>query len=62
MLKASLQPAGFLPAIGIDNRKVVSSNGENDRKLAKSDFTKPVHRVEEPSFLTPDARRAFTQL
>ena len=62
MLKMSPQPAGALPATAFDNSKVVGSSGRNEGKLAKSDFTKPVRRAEEPSFLTPDARRAFTQL
>ena len=56
MLKTSSQPASALPAIGVDISKVVSSNGKNDRKLAKSNFTKPVRRAEKPSFLTPNAK------
>ena len=60
ILKISPQPSSVLPAIRIDNRKVISSSGENDRKSAKSDFTKPVQRVEKPSFLTSDARQVFT--
>ena len=62
MLKMSPKLAGVLPATGVDNSKVVGSSVRNERKLAKSDFTKPVCRVEEPSFLTPDARQAFTEL
>ena len=62
MLKTSLQPAGILPATAVDNSKVVGNNGGNERKSAKSDFTKPVRGAEEPSFLTPNTRRAFTQL
>ena len=62
MLKTSPQPAGALPATTVDNSEVVGSSGRNEGKSAKSDFTKPVRRAEEPSFLTPDARRAFTQL
>ena len=60
MLKMSSQPACTLPAIDIDNSKVVGSSGKNDKKLAKSDFSKLMHRAEEPSFLTSEARRAFT--
>ena len=60
MLKMSSQPTGTLPATGVDNSKVVSSSGGNDKKLAKSDFTKPVRGMKEPSFLTLDARRALT--
>ena len=56
MLKTSFQPADALPAIGVDNSEVVRSGGRNNRKLAKYDFSKPVHGVEKPSFLTPDAR------
>ena len=62
MLKTSFQLAGVLPATGVDDREVIGSGGGNDRKLAKSDFTKSVRGVEEPSFLTPDARQAFNQL
>ena len=62
MLKTSPQPAGALSATTVDDNEVVGSNGRNEGKSAKSDFTKPVRRVEEPSFLTPDARQAFTQL
>ena len=62
MLKTSPQPAGALPATAVDDSEVVGSSGGNEGKSAKSDFTKPVRRVEEPSFLTPNTRQAFTQL
>ena len=62
MLKTSPQPAGALPATTVDDSEVIGSSGRNKGKSAKSDFTKPMRRAEEPSFLTPDARRAFTQL
>ena len=62
MLKTSLQLAGTLPATGVDDSKVVGSSGGNKGKSAKSDFIKPVHRAEKPSFLTLNVRRAFTQL
>ena len=62
ILKTSLQLANALLATGLDNIEVVGSSGRNDRKSAKSDFTKPVRKVEESSFLTPDTRRVFTQL
>ena len=62
MLKTSPQPADALPATAVDDSEVVGSSGGNEGKSAKSDFTKPVRGAEEPSFLTPDARRAFTQL
>ena len=58
----SLQPVGALLATTINNSKVIGSSSENEEKLAKSDFIKPVHGVEEPSFLTPNARRAFIEL
>ena len=61
-MKTSPQPAGALPATAVDDSEVVGNSGGNEGKLAKSDFTKPVHEVEEPSFLTLDARQAFTQL
>ena len=53
MLKTSPQPIGALPATGIDESEVVS---RNNRKLAKSYFTKPMHRVEKFNFLTFNAR------
>ena len=56
MLKTSSQPAGTLLATGIDNSKVVGNSRENDKKLAKSDFTKPMRRAEKSSFLTPNAK------
>ena len=62
MLKTSPQLSDALPATGIDNSEVVRSSGRNKKKLAKSDFTKPVRRAEEPSFLTSNTRQAFTQL
>ena len=62
MLKTNLLPAGTLPVTAVDDSEVVGSSGGNEGKSAKSDFTKPVRGAEEPSFLTPDARRAFTQL
>ena len=62
ILKTSLWPAAVLPATTVDNSEVIKKSGRNKEKSAKSDFTKPVRRAEEPSFLTPDARRAFTQL
>ena len=62
MLKTSPQPAGALPVTTVDDSKVVGSSRGNKRKSAKSDFIKPVRKAEEPSFLTPDTRRAFTQL
>ena len=48
-----------LRATVINDSEVISSSGKNDRKLAKSDFTKPMYRTEEPSFLTPDTRLVF---
>ena len=62
MLKTSPKPANALPATGVDNSKVVGSSSRNDGKSVKSNFRKPVCGVEEPSFLTPDARQAITQL
>ena len=62
MLKTSPQPAGTLPTTGVNDSKVVDNSGENDRKSAKSNFTKPLHRAEKPSFLTSNARQAFTEL
>ena len=62
MLKTSFQPADALPATAVDDSEVVGSSDGNEGKLAKSDFTKSVRGAEESSFLTPDARRTFTQL
>ena len=56
MLKTSPQPAGALLATSADNSKIVANSSKNDVKSTKSNFTNPVHRVEEPSFLTYDAR------
>ena len=60
MFKTSPQLANALLVTSIDDKKVVRSSGGNKRKWAKSNFTKPVRGVEEPSFLTLDARQAFT--
>ena len=62
MLKTSLQLAGALPATAIDNSKAIRSSVGNYRKSTKSDFTKLMCGAEELSFLTPNARQAFTQL
>ena len=62
ILKTSPQPAGVLLTTAIDNSEVIGSSSGNERKSAKSNFTKLVHGVEKPSFLTFNARRAFTQL
>ena len=62
MLKASPQSVGALSATNIDNSKVIGSSSRNNKKSAKYNFTKPMHRVEESSFLILDARQAFTQL
>ena len=62
MLKTSPKLAGALPATAVDDSEVVESSVRNEGKSAKSDFTKPVYRAEEPSFPTRNARRAFTQL
>ena len=60
MLKTSLQLAGALPATGVDDSEVVRNSGGNKGKSAKSDFIKPMRGAEEPSFLSSNARRAFT--
>ena len=62
MLKMSLQSAGTLPVTVVDDSEIVRSSGRNKRKSAKSNFTKPMRGAEEPSFLTLNARHAFTQL
>ena len=56
MLKVNLQPASTLPVTGVNNSIIVGSSSRNNKKSAKSDFTKPVRRVEEPCFLTLDVR------
>ena len=58
----SRQPTGTLPATGVDNSEVVSNSSGNDRKLAKSDFTKAMRRAKKYSFLTFNARQVFTKL
>ena len=62
MLKTSPQPAAALLATAIADSEVIRSSGRNEEESPKSDFTKHMRRVEEPSFLTPDARQVFTQL
>ena len=56
MLKMSCQLTSALLATSVNNSKVISNSGGNNKKLAKSDFTKLVLRVEEPSFITPNAK------
>ena len=62
MLKTSFQPVDVLPATSINNSEIFGSSSKNDGKLAKSDFTKHMHGVEEFSFLTSDNRQDFIQL
>ena len=52
--------ASALPATSVNDSEVVSSSGGNNKKLAKSNFTKPMYKVKKSSFLTPNARQAFT--
>ena len=59
MLKIRSKLADALPATSVHDSKVISSSSENNRKLAKSDFIKPMHRVEEFSSLTSNARQVF---
>ena len=59
ILKTSPKLAVTLPATDVNDSEVVGSRGGNDGKLAKSNFTKPVRRAKEPSFLTSNARQAF---
>ena len=61
-MKISPKVAGTPPIISIDNTKVINSSSGNDKKLTKSDFTKPVYKAEKPSFLTPNIRQTFIQL
>ena len=61
-MKTSSQPAYALPATSLDDSKIVGSGGGNNKKSARSDFTKPMHGTEKPSFLTPNTRQAFIQL
>ena len=56
MLKTSSQLASALLATGVDNSEVIGSNSGNNRKLAKSDFIKPIYRAEKSSFLTSNVR------
>ena len=56
ILKTSSEPADASLTTSVDNSKLLGSSGGNNEKLAKSNFTKPIHRVEEPSFLTPNTR------
>ena len=56
------QPIITLAVIGIDNSNVIGSSDGNDRKLVKSNFTKPIYRIEKPSFLTFNASQTLNQL
>ena len=47
----SSQLAGTLPSTRVNNSKIISSSGRNNKKLAKSDFIKTMHKTEESSFL-----------
>lgn len=51
-----LQLTGALPSIGVNTRKIYSNSGKNDEKFAKSDFIKPMQKLEELSFITPNAK------
>ena len=62
ILKTNSHLPVALPATGINDSEVIGSSVRNDEKSTKSDFTKPMRRVEESSFLTLNARQAFTQL
>ena len=62
MLKTSPQSASTLSAIGVYDSKVVDNSSRKDRKLAKSDFTKPIYGAEDPNFPTPNTKQSFTQL
>ena len=59
MLKTSPQLVSTLPDTSIDDSKVVGSSSKNDKKSAKSDFTKPLRRAEEPSFLVSNTKQTF---
>ena len=62
MLKISPNLVGTLPVTSINNSEVIDSRVKKNRKSAKSDFTKPIHRVEKPSLPTFNAKQLFTQL
>ena len=55
----SHQLTGTLSATSINNSEVIGSSDGNNKKSAKSVFTKPVHGAEKPSFLTLDARQVL---
>ena len=60
ILKIRLQLTSALPVTGIDKSKIVGSSSENDEKSTESDFTKPLQRAEELSFLTLNTRQVCT--
>ena len=52
----SLQPADILSAISVNNSEFISISNRNNRKLAKSDFTKLVRKAKKSNFPTSNAR------
>ena len=56
----SFQLATILLSTNINNSKVISSGSKNNKKSAKSNFTKTMYRAEELSFLTFDTRQVLT--
>ena len=62
ILKTSYQLASALLATSVDNNEVVGTSGGNNKKSAKSDFTKLVCGAEKSSLLTPNAKQVFIQL
>ena len=60
MLKTSPKPADAAADTSVDDSKVIGSSERNNKKLAKSGFTRPMHKAEESSFPISEIRRAFT--
>ena len=60
ILKISFQLAGVVLFTNVDNSKTIANSSGKNRKSVTSNFTKAVHRVEKPCFLTLDTKQAFT--
>ena len=54
--KQALSRLGPLTDTSVNNSKIIGNGSENNQKLAKSNFTKPIHEAKESSFFTLDAR------
>ena len=61
-MKINSKPASTILATSVDNSEVVNDSSRNNKKLAISDFTKAICKVEKPGFFMTDTKQAITQL